>query len=68
MGSYLEFPAQVIREAVPLDPTEHLLHKAILPSLRNIEALPNTWKATQEGYQNEKTRKYVPNERTKQNS
>ena len=29
-------------EAVPLDPTGHLLHKATLPRTGDIAALPNT--------------------------
>ena len=46
-------------EAVPLDPTGHLLHKATLPIPGDIAALPNTQKQTQ---------KHGPNEITEQNS
>ena len=35
---HLECPAWVIGEAVPLDPTEHLLHWATLSSPGDIEA------------------------------
>ena len=38
-GAHLERPAQVTGEAVPLGPTGHLLHKAILPSLGDVAAL-----------------------------
>ena len=40
---------------------------ATLPSPRDAAALPNTQKQTQGGYQNEETKKHVPNERTEQN-
>ena len=41
-------------ETVPLGPKRHLLHKATLPRLGGIAALPNTYKQTQTGSQNEK--------------
>ena len=58
----------MIGEAVPLDPTEHLLHLSMLPIQGVVAALPNTEKQTQGGCQNEETKKYGPNKRTKQNS
>ena len=36
-----------------MDPEGHLLHKATLPSLADVAVLPNTWKQTQGGSQNE---------------
>ena len=42
-GVHWECLAWVIREAVPLDPTEHLLHKATLPSQEDTAALYNIW-------------------------
>ena len=38
-GAHLECAAQMSGEAVPLDTTEHLLHKATLPSLGHMAAL-----------------------------
>ena len=63
---YLEYPAWVKREVVLPDPTEYLLHKTTLQSPKCVADLPNTKKQTQGGYQNEETKKHVPNERTKQ--
>ena len=63
-GTSLEHPAQVIKETLSLGSTGHLLHKAILPRLGDIEELPNTQKQTQRGSQNGETRKHAPNERT----
>ena len=57
----------MIRGAVPLDPTGHLLHSATLPRQGVKAALPNTQKQTQGGCQIEETKKYGPNERTDQN-
>ena len=54
-------------EAVPLNPIGHLLHQATVPRHRVIAALPNTWKQTQGGCQNEQTKKHGPNERRDQN-
>ena len=48
-----------------LDPTGQLLHKATLPSLRDIAALPNIQKQTQGGSQNEETKNHVTNTRKK---
>ena len=66
---HLKYLAWVIEVAVLLQyPTGHLLYQATLPSLGHIVALPNTQKHTQGGCQNQKTKKYGPNERTEQNS
>ena len=56
-------------KAVPLDPTGHLLHQAMLPRKRVIAAVPNLLylqKEIQGGCQNEETKKHGPNERTDQ--
>ena len=57
----------MIGKAVPWDPAEYLLHKATLPTLGDIAALPNTLKQTQGGCQNEKTNNHGLNERREQN-
>lgn len=41
-GTLLEHLAQVIKETVPLSPTEHLLYKTTLPGLRDVADLLNT--------------------------
>ena len=43
----MECSAQVIREAVPLDPIGYLLHKVTVPRPEDIAALPNKKKQTQ---------------------
>ena len=58
----------MIRGAVPLDPTGHLLHSATLPRQGVKAALPNTQKQTQGGCQNKETEKHGPSERKDQNS
>ena len=63
-GTVLNLPAQVMKETVPLDPKEHLLHKAHLPRLGVTVDLPNIWKQTQRGSQHGETKKQAPNERT----
>ena len=45
-GASLECSPRVIREAVPLDPTEYLLHKAALSSSEDTAALPTSQKQT----------------------
>ena len=54
----MEHPAQMIKEAVPLDPIGHLLYKVTLQSLVDVETLSNAWKQTQGGSQNEETKKH----------
>ena len=39
---HLKYPTWVIMEAVPLDPTRHLLHYNTLPRQEDRAALPNT--------------------------
>ena len=58
----------VFREAMPLEPTGHLLHYAMLPRQGIISALPKAYKQAQGGCQNEETKRHGPNERTEQNS
>ena len=58
-GAHLECPDQVTGEAVPLNPSEHLLHVATSQNPGDIAALPNTQKQTQGGCQNEETKKLV---------
>ena len=64
----LECSARVNREAMPLDPTAHQQHQAILPNPGDVSALPNTQKQTQGSCQNEETKKHSPSETTEQNS
>ena len=41
-GVHLEHPALVINEAVPLNPTEYLLHKITISSPGDVAIPPNT--------------------------
>lgn len=63
---HLEWPAQVMGEAVPLGPTGYLLHKAIVSIPGDVSALHNEQKQTQESRQNVETKKQVPNEEQSQ--
>ena len=60
--TFQEHPAQVIKEFASLGPTGHLLYKATLTRLGDIEDLLNLQK--QRGSQNEDTKKHAPNKRT----
>ena len=55
--------AQKIKDTASLDPTGHLLHKAILPRVGVIENVTTTLKQTERGTQNGKSKKHGPNER-----
>ena len=55
-------------EVIPLGPIEHLLDKATLQNPGDLETLHNTWIQTEGSSENEEIKKYVPNERTEQNS
>ena len=63
MRAHLKYPAWVIEEARPLDPTGHLLYEAMLPRQGVIAALPTIQKQTQGGCQKEETKKHSPNEK-----
>lgn len=65
---HLKSAAYMLGVALPLDLTEHLSHKAMLPSPRDIAVLSNMWKQTQGGRQNEETKKHVANKRAEPNS
>ena len=53
---------------MPLGPTGHLLHKATFSRLRDVADISSTiQKQTQRIRQNEETKEYLPNERTRPN-
>ena len=58
--TFLEHGAQVIWKIVPLSPTRHLYHKAIITNLGVIAVLLNTQR------QNWKKKKYATNERIRE--
>ena len=64
-GSKPDTPSPGDQGGCTSGPIGHLPHNTTLPTLRDVGALPNTWKQTQGGSQNEETKKIsIPNEVT----
>ena len=66
IGNIAGAPISGDLKIVPLRQTRHLHQKDLITSVRFRADLPKNHSQTQKGRQNRKTKKYAPNERTRE--